>query len=149
MNKETTIPTPALVLGLSGLIPFVVAATALWILEDYQRYPVELGLLGYGAVILSFLGGVKWGEALTSGAAIGWQALLLAVSPSLVGWLALLLSPAAGISLLLAGFLTQYLIDRHWVRSGSLPAWYARLRLLLTAIVAASLLGSLIRILLN
>ena len=59
-------PTPALVLGISGLIPFVAAPL-------YMHYSgaflpeIATAQLAYGASILSFLGGVRWGLTLPLG----------------------------------------------------------------------------------
>ena len=64
MNNINTIPSAARWLGFGGLLPF--AATA-----SLALYPAlslndiaTRALLAYGAVILSFLGGVRWGIAI-------------------------------------------------------------------------------------
>ena len=129
-----SIPTPALALGLGGLLPFAAGAIASW-LPHVGLAAIGLAALGaYGAVILSFLGGVRWGAVLFDEAALErWTPLVLAVLPSLVAWVALLAPPAPMLALLLAGLLGQYALDRSAARSGALPAWYARLRTILTA----------------
>ncbi len=145
--EQHSIPAPALVLGLGGLIPFVVAAMLIWWpLPIAQWLPQEivrardttqlatLALGGYGAVILSFLGGVRWGNILFDNASLRqWLPLILSVVPSLIAWPALLLAPIPMFALLAAGFLLQYALDVAGGRRGVLPVWFVRLRLILTS----------------
>ena len=108
----------------------------------------ELGtrLLGaYGAVILSFLGGVRWGRLLGDEARlIRWLPLGLSVLPSLIAWVALLLPPEAMFATLATGLVLQYLVDRDAAESGELPHWYGSLRLTLTAGAVPAVLSGLI-----
>ncbi|CAL4106346.1 unnamed protein product, partial [Meganyctiphanes norvegica] len=59
-------PTPALVLGFSGLIPFVAAPFYMYYSGAFLP-EVATAQLAYGATILSFLGGVRWGLTLPLG----------------------------------------------------------------------------------
>ncbi len=61
---------------------------------------MSTGQLAYGASILSFLGGVRWGMLVTPGTPItgSWLQYSYAVAPSLVAWSALLMPPVAGNS---------------------------------------------------
>ena len=52
-------------LGLGGLVPFVAAALGAWLTGDGRW---AFGGLLYGAIILSFLGGIQWGLVLGEGA---------------------------------------------------------------------------------
>jgi len=137
------VPRPALYLGAGGLIPFVVMAAALVIAP---RDDVLFALGAYGAVILSFLGGIRWGLAIRGGdsghndAALGrW--LAISVSPSLAGWAALLLPAGAGLLLLAVAFALMLALDVRAARANLAPAWYPRLRVPLTAVVVACLLA--------
>ena len=60
---------------------------------------VSTGQLAYGASILSFLGGVRWGMLVNPGAPIAgsWLQYSYAVAPSLVAWSALLMPPVTGM----------------------------------------------------
>jgi hypothetical protein len=84
------------VLGNLGLLPFFALAVASWLpLGDTGARLVLLALVGYAAVILSFLGAVHWGLALLSpqlDKTALWNTLGWGVLPSLLGWLALLLA---------------------------------------------------------
>ena len=144
MSERRRIPTPALVLGLGGLVPFAAAGIAAW-LPHAGLAAIGLAALGaYGAVILSFLGGVRWGVELFDEAALTrWTPLALSVLPSLVAWAALLAPPVPGLALLAAGLIGQYALDRAAVGDGTLPPWYGRLRTILTAGAAAATLAGL------
>ena len=131
------IPPVARVLGFAGLLPF--AATAMAGFFPAWPAPATPALIGYGAVILSFLGGIRWGMAM--GAPDMGARLVVSVMPSLVGWLALLVPPAAGLILLATGFAAMLVVDLA-VREA--PSWYPRLRLPLSVgAIACLLLGLL------
>lgn len=148
MSLETKTPTAAAWLGGLGAIPFVALATA----AHAFRGPVQMqcvhALFTYGATIISFLGGVHWGLAIspersTSQAALkGW--LILSVIPSLAGWTALLFPPVTGMIILSASFLAMLWIDLRATRVGQAPAWYPRLRTPLTGLVVASLVAGVL-----
>ena len=137
----------ARVLGYGGALPFLYGAiaasqqmTILGIAPDYL-------LLSYGAVILSFLGGLHWGRVIISHNANGrfdsaW--LIWSVCPSLLGWVALLLSVKAGAVVLSLCFLVVLQIDQKLFRGQIWPDWMQPLRLHLTLIAVASLTSLII-----
>ena len=94
-------------------------------------------------MILSFLGGVRWGLALKHGAEHQTGLLVVSVLPSLAAWLALLLPRPHDLTLLIACYLALAVADFAMVRRGHAPAWYATLRLLLTAAVVLVLIVAL------
>ncbi len=141
------IPRPALVLGLGGLLPFFATAIASIALdsppEEAGRAVQALG--AYGAVILSFLGGVRWGDLLDDSVRINqWMPLTLSVVPSLIAWSALLLGSTSMLAVLIVGFAFQYSLDRAAVQRGALPEWFGRLRLILTCGALLSLIVTLL-----
>lgn len=152
--EKPSIPAPALVLGLGGLIPFLSAALLIWVdLAVDQWLPVwivrerstselaSVALGAYGAVILSFLGGIRWGNVLFDRASLqNWMPLLLSVLPSLIAWAALMLSPRSMMIVLSAGFTFQYALDVSAAKRGELPQWFLRLRLILTSGAVLSLI---------
>lgn len=157
-DNQQGIPTSALVLGLCGLVPFIGTAVLVWwpqpigqwlpqarLAECSVTQPATLALGGYGAVILSFLGGVRWGNLLFDQARLNsWVPLMLSVLPSLIAWPALLLSPILMLTLLMAGFSLQYALDVAAVKRGELPVWFGRLRRVLSTGAILSLLIGLI-----
>lgn len=127
-------PVVAWALGLAGLIPFFGAAAALWVGPPTLRGVALLALLAYAAVILSFLGGVRWGAESARDEGPRATPLILSVLPSLLAWAALVgaasLPPASQLLLLGAGLLITGVWD---IRTASLPGWYRRLRVVLTS----------------
>ena len=147
-QTPSSIPHVALVLGLGGLIPFGVSAFSQWIQVPFL--PTELGLKAgtiYGAVILSFLGGIRWGTAMkTLNQDRQARQLAGSIVASLAGWLSLLLSPVTGICLLIAGFLLQALWDILSVEQNHLPEWFGKFRMLLTVGAVLALSSMLVRL---
>ncbi|XP_038067804.1 transmembrane protein 69-like [Patiria miniata] len=130
-------PLPALMLGLSGLIPFVAPAV-----YTAATVTVTLNILwaqaAYGASILSFLGGVRWGFALTEKEGVGptWSMLGYSVMPSLVAWLGLLMPLQASQICIMSGLLLAWAAD---ISVKAYPAWFRSLRLILSLFALLSL----------
>ncbi len=132
------VPVWAAGLGYSGAVPFAAAAIAAVTGGAEIAAVARTLLLTYGAVILSFLGGVHWGLAMLQGAALNVR-LVIGVLPSLIGWAALLLGGRAGLLLLAAAVATLAAFDLWAARRGWTASWYPRLRLPLSIIVTLSL----------
>ena len=140
MSSARTIPPSAFLLGALGLIPFLALAVSPFALTDATRPRAMFALLVYGAVILSFLGGIHWGLAIGPGQTNLPRRLTLSVLPSLCGWLALLLSPRTGAILLAGGIIATLALDLLATRAGEAPSWYPWLRIPLSGVAAACLL---------
>ena len=143
-SQTGQIPGPALWLGLSGLIPFAGLAVApLWLGAE-GALQAQAALLVYGAVILSFMGGCRWGFAAAGlGGGPGWAPLGVSVLPALFGWAAVLLfaGPQACVALA-AGFAALFLADAALTRTGGAPPWWTALRFPLSLGAAGSLMVS-------
>ncbi len=144
---ESAVPTTAALLGAAGALPFIMLAIGPLLLSSVPRDPAQIALATYGAVILSFLGGVHWGLALavngqrTAPTRYRWR-LVLSVVPSLVGWGALFLPAVWNLVTLAGAFVVMLLVDLSaGTRSGA-PAWYPRLRWPLSVTVVTLLLLS-------
>jgi|SRR5271165_4552252 len=140
LNRKTphTMPAAARTLGLAGLIPF--AGLALLVAFNPElKAEAAAALLVYGAVIFSFLGGIRWGFAVLEGEAAGWTAYGLSVVPSLVAWVAALWGGPLGLLILALALVLWYAFERSAPPAIALPGWYLNLRGLLTAIAALSL----------
>lgn len=152
MNR-TTLPPFAVVLGVAGIIPFLVCSVTVLALRDPDAAGrVLVALIGYGATILAFLGGVHWGFALpTPDAPAPRQAqqmrLGLGVLPSLAGWLALVLPLVAaaelGLALLAVAFVGLVAVEARATERGFLSRPYMWLRWGLSAAVVTCLLAVL------
>ena len=128
-------------LGLGGVLPLVLGAIWAWILgggdtADWVLHAVAT----YGAVILSFLGGIHWGLALRDVDA-DRNRYIVSVVPALLAWMALLLPLGPGIALLAVCFVGQLIVDLLRLE---LPSWFRNLRALLTLLVVAALILSLL-----
>ncbi|MFC0268711.1 DUF3429 domain-containing protein [Kushneria aurantia] len=137
----------AWLLGAAGLIPFIGLA-ALVMLGDARWQAVALqAFLYYSAVILSFLGGVHWGVAMSldrEGSHAFNSRLLVAMAPSLLAWPALMLDAQFGLLALMIGFLLIRLYEAQGDSIARLPAWYTALRTLLTVVVVTTHLALLL-----
>lgn len=141
MNRP--LPSLALLLGILGLIPFVVCGLGALANPPPNDARALLALVAYGAVILAFLGGVHWGFALDADTAapadIQRARLGLGVMPSLVGWVALLLTflglDRIGVLLLVLGFALTTIAEGRASRRGFMPRGYMGLRWVLSSVV--------------
>lgn len=125
--------TPRIVLayGLLGVLPFLAPPVVTLALPDWRGAAATV-VVAYGALILSFLGGARWGLAVARpdpGAGV----ITLAMLPTLAA-LAIVMLPDTRRALQLAALAVLLLAHFAWDRVGrDLPAWYPRLRALLTA----------------
>jgi hypothetical protein len=136
------IPSIVIWLGYGGLLPFVALAAAVWFDVNHSSLWRD-ALIGYGAVILSFVGALHWGFAMSQSDMTANQrtcSFVWSVVPSLLAWMALLMTPKYAAMLLVAGFLMHFWQDRRLVQLVNLPAWYLPLRLRLTLVACVSLL---------
>lgn len=129
-------------LGLSGLVPFWALALAKVSGWPHAVPPNEIdGMLAtYAATILSFLGGIRWGTALRGpdGTRVATD-YVFSVTPQLFGWGALFLPDPWRFALLGLGVLVLGPIDRNLVARGLAPAWFGRLRMILSLGAGAAL----------
>lgn len=126
-------------LSLAGLIPFAGLTLFLYIWPDIiQRGFAALALATYGAVILSFLGGVRWGAALDRSEPASIFALSMV--PPLLGWFALALPLPLPFAVQAIGFALHGVWDWQAGRAGALPDWFVNLRVILSAFVTACLI---------
>lgn len=146
MTSERAIPIVPLWLGLGGLIPFV-ALALLAVTGSASRIGVptdmvRAALLAYGAIIASFLGGIRWGLALRESGRAATLDLVLSVVPSLIAWTCLALPrpfDAGALGLLL---LAWGAVDQDLPRRGLAPAWFGRLRIMLSGVAGVAMLAA-------
>jgi hypothetical protein len=138
---STPLPRSVAWLGYGGLIPFVVL-TAAFLLDRHHGLLWSDALIGYGAVILSFVGALHWAFAMTLPDLTEQQRtarFVWSVVPALLAWPALLVDATMASFLLVPGFVAHYLQDRRLVRSQSLPDWFLPLRFRLTSVACLCL----------
>lgn len=136
-------------LGYAGLIPFVLLAGLLWLIEADLQVWVSMALAGYAALIAAFLGGAHWGigwlaglhARQTAGAQRAHHAqrhhFLWGIVPSLLAWPGLLMPPFAGLAWLGFVLVLSYLADRTLYTSAGLQTWLT-LRFRLSAVASLS-----------
>jgi hypothetical protein len=124
-------------LGWSGLLPFVGGALAVTVGPPAWHDIALRALVAYGAVIVSFLGGIHWGSP--TGAAHD-AARLWGVVPSLLAW-PLLLLPSSRLALigLAVALALCWAVDRARFQAMGLAALLP-LRTLLSGVAIVSCL---------
>ncbi len=141
-SQSVAMPSSARWLGIGGVLPFAGLAMAA-VLDPLHAQVWQQALMAYGAIILSFVGALHWGFAMTAAGlddSERSQRFVWSVMPALIAWAALLVlefSILLAVGLLLLGFWLHLLQDRVLVQRAELPRWYMPLRLGLTT--AASL----------
>ncbi|KAI0424579.1 hypothetical protein F5Y09DRAFT_134979 [Xylaria sp. FL1042] len=103
--------------------------------------------LGYGAVIISFLGAVHWG--LEYAAKVPDEARTrfrygIGVAAPIFAWPTLFLPVEFALTLQFAAFVALYFADARATVRGWAPAWYGTYRFALTAVVGVAIAISLI-----
>lgn len=124
----------ALRLGYAGLLPFVVGALLVWLVRAEAHPYVALALSAYGAVVVSFLGGVHWGLAFRH-AEPPTRLLVWGVVPAIVAWLAVMMPPSAGLVILGAMLVACYAVDRRLYAEEGVAHWLM-LRFRLSAVAS-------------
>ena len=133
-------------LGVGGLVPFVVGAVSVWTLGPGGSGGLASdALCDYGACILSFLGGIRWGADVRRGEEPNGIVLALSVLPSLTAWLATLTAHFTGYRWTFVLLIAAFAVQGAWdMRSAALPDWMGRMRALLTLGAVGSLMAALI-----
>lgn len=134
-EKQPESRTVAVRLGYAGLIPAVVLS--LWLLGIPDDHPWRVRtitlLTGYAAVVLSYLGGIRWGLALSEPRDDTGTLFSLSVLPALGGWAALFIPAPYSFVLLAVAFAAHGAWDTLSAERSGIPDWFARLRMQLTA----------------
>jgi hypothetical protein len=138
MPDVLTVPAPPSItasrLGHLGLVPFVLGAALIWLVNEAAHPYVTLGLSAYAALVVALLGGVHWGLGLRAADAppslFGWG--LGAVS---LAWVAVMMPASSGLVLDGVLLVAGYLVDRRIYPAHGLGHWLT-LRFRLSAIAA-------------
>jgi hypothetical protein len=146
MNKHFLNKRLAHQIGIAGLVPFCLLTLACWLIS-VEWLPTFLTCqMVYAVITLSFLGGIHWGATAVSSDLTARQtkrAMLWSVTPTLIAFL----STMAGeyhLLLIAAGFVVTYQVDKRLYAWYKLPDWFIRLRLILTCVVVAALVLTLL-----
>lgn len=137
----------ALRLGYAGLIPFIGGTLFIWLLNgriEAQAFGFVMdAMAAYGAVIISFLGGIHWGLAmrLHNGVpgvqALRHRALWTGIAWSLGAWVAVCMPAHAGLVVMGALLIGCYVNDRRLYDDLGAHGWLV-LRFRLTVVASLS-----------
>jgi len=136
----------AWLLGLAGLIPFVAHTFAVLLMAPPFNFVAVSSQIMYGALILTFVGGLHWGVLLVAGEVFSRRQIILrlvwSVVPSLYAfWFAQITHPQP-LPYLAAGLIVALIVDA-WLYSHS-PGTGLReflpLRAVLTVVASVCLL---------
>ena len=138
------LPPLAVALGVAGIIPFALFGIGAVGASPESSLTATRALVGYGAVVLAFLGGVHWGFTLGEEDARAERARLsLGVVPSLVGWSAMFCSivarPVLSLAILIAGFVGTVVVESRAQKRDFMPGGYMAMRWIISVVVIALL----------
>ncbi|KAK4120701.1 hypothetical protein N657DRAFT_636413 [Parathielavia appendiculata] len=173
--KETfalaTVPREAYGLGLAGTLPYLATSLSTvflsWNLNT--QWPTQSAFLnsilfshesathwlqilepiqvGYGAIIISFLGAIHWGLEFAEKQASHDRTRLrygVGVFAPAVAWPTIFLPTEWALTTQFAAFCALYYADSRATVKGWAPPWYGTYRFVLTAVVGVALLISLV-----
>jgi uncharacterized protein (DUF697 family) len=143
-GRTAPAPRAVLVYGLLGIIPFWSLSAAAVLAPGWTAVAAAVTSL-YAALILSFLGGARWGLAVRE-AAPDPIVVGLAMTPTLAGLAALVLlhgSVRLQLPTLAAALVASWAWD---ITAAGLPPWYGRLRTLLTLGAVGGLLAGVMQV---
>jgi hypothetical protein len=118
-------------LGLLGLIPFVFFGLGAVGANPETANRMLVGLIDYGALILTFAGGVHWGMALTPMAARPAARCGAGVVPLIIAWVVLILAQMslfAALTILCVGYVLTVVVEHRASKQWLVPRNYMGLR---------------------
>ncbi|KAH8730880.1 hypothetical protein GQ44DRAFT_605704 [Phaeosphaeriaceae sp. PMI808] len=166
--KETfrlsEVPREAYYMGLAGTIPYLATSMTTvfcswevnhstagygYLLDEKNAtqllHLIEPLQIGYGASILSFLGAIHWGlEWAGYGGYQGYKRYAIGVVAPAVAWSTIMMPIEAALITQFMGFVALYYVDARATIKGWTPEWYRTYRFILTFIVGASIILTLI-----
>jgi hypothetical protein len=158
------VPREAYLMGLAGTIPYLGTSLATVLCAwEINHSTAGYGMLmsehtathllhllepiqvGYGASIISFLGAIHWGlEWAKYGGTQGYPRYAIGVAAPIAGWSATMMPIEYALITQFLSFVGLYYVDTRATMRGWTPPWYREYRFVLTFIVGASIVVSLI-----
>jgi hypothetical protein len=168
-----SVPRESYILGLAGTIPYLATSISTvylsWVLNhdgpsqsafvnSMMMTPqaahdwllaIEPIQLGYGAIIISFLGAIHWGleyaekQPTTSLRRTRFRYGVGLAAP-IIAWPTLFMPWYFALTTQFAAFTAMYFVDARATTRGWAPSWYGTYRFVLTLIVGAAIMLSLI-----
>ncbi|CAD6445458.1 ac31da42-3a9b-4f6b-8d23-3636d2f1ccdf [Sclerotinia trifoliorum] len=167
--KETfalrEVPRESLIIGAAGVLPYAAtSASTIYLAYDINHaHATGQGILfspetahqlldyitpiqvGYGAVIISFLGAIHWGlEYAGYGGNHSYRRYMIGVVAPAVAWPTILMPVEYALITQFTAFTFLYFTDARATVRGWCPPWYSTYRFVLTFIVGAAIVASLV-----
>lgn len=136
---EEAAPKPIWAVSLLGLLGFPVPAMIYAYGPDRMGALALTGLITWSAVVLAFLGGVRWGLE-SSRPIVRWPRLLASTISPIAGWLLFAARHYIDVSWVVCGFLVAFMLQ--WLFDQATPdveSRYPRLTTILTLVACVSL----------
>lgn len=138
VHAETSAPRPLWVIALFGLAPFPISALTYVYGDADMSGPALTVLLTWSAIMLGFLGGIRWG--LESGrASPRWTRLATSVVSPTVAWTLIFARGSVETAWLLCGFLAAFILQ--WLYDHAAPDVPARYPRLMTSLTLGACLS--------
>ncbi|KAI5300631.1 hypothetical protein KEM55_006062 [Ascosphaera atra] len=152
-------PKEAMYLGMAGVLPYFATSLVTAGLSRQASFGITEGAtsvltpetikmvlsvlepiqIGYGAVILSFLGALHWGfEWAELGGRAGMRRYLPGIIAPAVAWPTIFMPFETALLSQFIAFAGLYFVDANAASAGLAPKWYANYRWLLTFVIGAS-----------
>ncbi|KAH7312761.1 hypothetical protein B0I35DRAFT_356191 [Stachybotrys elegans] len=165
------VPRESRILGLAGTVPYLVTSlstvflawditktlpTGNWLYDailvnrdtaHYLLSVIEPVQLGYGAIIISFLGAIHWGLEYAEKEASRQRTRFrygMGLAASIIAWPTLYMPLEYALISQFLAFVGLYFADSNAAKRGWAPRWYGIYRFLLTAMVGAAIFISLV-----
>ncbi len=138
-THDAPTPLPLWIVAMLGLAPFPVSASLyVWGPSDIAGTALTI-VLTWSAVVLAFLGGIRWGLE-TARAEPRWQRLALSVVSPLAAWALVFSREVIDVPWLLCGFMAAFILQWLYDHTApDVPARYPRLMTSLTLGACVSL----------
>lgn len=140
MAAARDIPILARVLGYAAVAPFIAAPMLVYAERSSLGSPAR-GIAVYSAVILSFIAGIRWGQALfaTNDEDRRDRIFLWSIVPPLIGWDAVFMPKGAAFFVLALAMAIQGICDVSDTGRNRFPMWFGILRLQMTVVATGGL----------
>ncbi|KAI9800701.1 MAG: hypothetical protein M1825_004023 [Sarcosagium campestre] len=161
----TEVPREAYYIGMAGVLPYLATSLSTVYLAWDINHAFETGTgfllsghtaelllhiieplqVGYGAVIISFLGAIHWGlEFAGYGGYQRYQRYAVGVIAPAIAWPTIMFPVEYALITQFFAFNLLYFADARATVRGWFPAWYSTYRFVLTFVVGASIVLTLI-----
>lgn len=131
MDAETSAPLPLWIIAMAALSPFPLSAAVYAYGPDRMAHDALTVILTWSAIVMSFVGGVRWGLETARKAPRPGRLAASVVGP-VVAWMLILARGRWPETWLLCGFLSAFLVQ--WLFDHTAPDVPARWPRLLTVL---------------